>query len=352
MRYKIHNAICIKDKDDRKNAKALIKEQIPRIERIVQSYPKNLMVDFHFNQDDRLSYSFSALINLKEGLVFVKEKGENIEGIIFSLFDKLKLQLSRKIHKERKHYLRRRRQNRISEFIDHFPDLQESKKEESIDLSNQLLSIVLREISEYVNRRLKTAEITSAIRRGKFKLQEILDEIYLIAYNKIPDIPEKALHNTAWIYHIADEYLEELFQEVKFENKNIKRLRDIVETDYTSNQDIYTFNTDKKIIPLEDLDGYEELSQEYMANDLFLSDTENSILDEITLKLNQQQINDIIKKEINKLPLYKRTIIDLFLIDQMEIDEISSIKKTLNSEVEAVINEVSKDLERKLLSQL
>ena len=352
MRYKIHNAICIKDKDVRKNAKVLIKEQITRIERIVKSYPKNLLVDFHFNQDDRLSYSFSALINLKEGIVFVKEKGENIESIIFLLFDKFKLQLSKKIHKERKNYLRRQRQNRISDFMDHFPDLQESKKEESIDLSNQLLSIILREISEYVNRRLKSAEITSAVKRGKFKLQEILDEIYLIAYNKIPDIPEKALHNTAWIYHIADEYLAELFQEVKFENKNIKRLRDLVEKDYASNQETYTINADKKIIPLEDLDGYEELSQEYMANDLFLGDTENSILDEITLKLNQQQINDILKKEINKLPLYKRTIIDLFLIDQMDIDEISSIKKVLNSEVEAVINEVSKDLERKLLSQL
>ena len=352
MRYKIHNAICIKDKDDRNRAKALIKEQIPRIERVVQSYPKNLLVDFHFNKDDRLSYSFSALINLKEGLVFVKEKGENIEGIIFSLFDKLKLQLSRKIHKERKQYLRRRRQNRTSEFIDHFPELQESKKEESFDLSNQLLSIILREISEYVNRRLKTAEITTAIRRGKFNLQEILDEIYLIAYNKIPDIPEKALNNTSWIYHITDEYLAELFEEVKFENKNIKRLGDLVETDYKSNQDRYTINTDKKIIPLEDTDGYEELSQVYMANDLFLGDTENSILDEITLKLNQQQINDFIKKEIDKLPLNKRTIIDLFLIDQMDIDEISSIKKILNSEVEAVINEVSKDLEKKLLSHL
>jgi len=200
--------------------------------------------------------------------------------------------------------------------------------------------------------RFISAEITSAIKRGKYKLQEILDEIYIIAYNKIPDIPEKALHNTAWIYQIADEYLAELYQEVKFEKKNIKRLGNLVETDDASNQDIYTINTDKKIILLEDIDEYEELSQVYMANDLFVGDTENSILDEITLKLNQQQINDIIKKEINKLPLYKRTIIDLFLIDQMEIDEISSIKKALNSEVEAVINEVSKDLERKLLSQL
>jgi len=129
-------------------------------------------------------------------------------------------------------------------------------------------------------------------------------------------------------------------------------LRNLVETDYNSNQDRYTINTDKKIIPLEDTDVYEELSQVYMANDLFLGDTENSILDEITLMLNQQQINDFIKKEIDKLPLNKRTIIDLFLIDQMDIDEISSIKKILNSEVEAVINEVSKDLEKKLLSHL
>jgi DNA-directed RNA polymerase specialized sigma24 family protein len=352
MRYKIHNAICIKDEDDRNDAKALIKEQIHRIERVVQNYPKNLLVDFHFNQDDRLNYSLSALINLKEGIVFVKEKGENIEGIIFSLFDKLKLQLSKKIFKERKRYIRRRRQNRISEFIDHFSELQESKKEESIELSNQFLSIILRDITEYIDRRLKSAEITSAIGKGKFNLQEILDEIYLIAYNRIPDIPEKSLQNTAWIYQIADEYLAELFQEVKFEKKNIERLGDLVDKDYASYQDIYTINADNKVIPLEDIDGYEELSQVYMAYDLFLGDTENSILDEITLKLNQQQINDIIKKEINKLPLFKRTIIDLFLIDQMDVDEISSIKNLSNTEVEAVISEVSKDLERKLLSQL
>lgn len=352
MKYKIYNTICIKDKNERNNANVLIKKQVPRIERVIKSYPKNLRVDFYFNQTDKLNYSFSALIKLKEGIVFVKEKGENIEAIIYSLFDTLKLQLNRKIHKERKSHLRRSRENRISAFMDHFSELQESIKEESNDLSNQLLGIIHKDISNYVERRLKSAEMISVIRRGKFQLQELLDEIYLIAYRKIPDIPEKALHNIAWIYHIADDYLAELFEELKFEKENIERLGDFVETEYSSNQDIYTFNADHKIIPMEELDGYEELSEVYMVNDLFVSDTENSILDEITLRHNQQQINKIIKKEINKLPLYKRTIIDLFLIDQMNIDEISSIKKLLNTEVEAVINEVSKDLKRKLLSKL
>lgn len=352
MKYKVYNTICIKDENDRKSALALIKKQIPKIEKIVKSYPKNLRIDFHFNRYDKLNYSFSALIKLKEGLVFVKEQGENTEAIIFSLFDKLRLQLSRKIHKERKNYLRRRRENRVSEFIGHFSELQESVKEKSMELSNQLLGIILKDISDYVQRRLKSAEMTSAIRKGKFKLQEILDEIYLIAYKKIPDIPEKALHNSAWIYHIADDYLEELFQEVKFEKKNIERLGDLVETEYQSDEETYIFNAENKIIPLEELDGYEELSELYMANDLFVSETENSLLDEITLKLNHQQIDEVIKKEINKLPMYKRTIIDLFLIDQMNIDEIASIKKLLNTEVEAVINEVSKDLKRKLISRL
>lgn len=352
MKYKLHNAASIREKEDREKSKTLIKKQITKIERIADSYPKNLQVDLYFNSPDKLNYSLKALVKLKDGVVLIKEKGENTEAIIHSLFDRLKLQLTRKIHKERKSNLRRQRGKRIEEFKAYFPELKESVREETSGLSNQLMSIILQDLSRYVERRIRSAEMTSAIRKGKFNLQEILDDIYLIAYERIPDIAEKALHNNAWIYHIADDYLAGLFQEIKFEKEHFERLEHYVEAEYQSNRVLFTFDAEQKIIPTDELDGHPEHPEVNLSNDLFVGETENSLLDGITLKINQTQINHLIQKEIAKLPLNKRTTMELFLIDQMTVDEIASIKKQTQAEVEGLIKEVSEDLKGRLLALL
>lgn len=348
MKYRIHNDSCIDDIQERNNARLLISKQVLRLERITKNYPKNLEVDFYFNKADRINYILSAIIKLKEGSVFVKEKCENTEAGIYSIFDRLKLALAKRIHKERKGFQRRRRENQIHAFKDHVSDFQQSKKEVTQDWTNHLLRILIEDMSNYVRRRIKTAEMTSAIKKGKFNLQELLNDIYVLAYENMPDIPEKTFSSHAWIYQICDEYLDAKLQELKFEKENLERFESLVEAEYELNKEYYAINADHVIIPLNELDGYEDLSDTYMAEDLFIGETENSLLNEITLKLNQQEIHKAIEKEIAKLPLFKRTIMDLYLIDQMTIEEISDIKRISLVETEAVIQEMNEELKQKL----
>ncbi len=43
---------------------------------------------------------------------------------------------------------------------------------------------------------------------------------------------------------------------------------------------------------------------------------------------------------------------DLFLVNQMTVNEIASVKKIPEQEVECIIEQVSKDLKKKLISKL
>jgi DNA-directed RNA polymerase specialized sigma subunit len=60
----------------------------------------------------------------------------------------------------------------------------------------------------------------------------------------------------------------------------------------------------------------------------------------------------LIGKEVTKLPVKSRTIMDLFLVNQMTVNEIASVKKIPEQEVECIIEQVSKDLKKKLISKL
>jgi ribosome-associated translation inhibitor RaiA/DNA-directed RNA polymerase specialized sigma24 family protein len=352
MEYRIHNDACIEDKQERKKSEELIRQHIEKVKRFVDNYPKQMVVDFYFNKINKTDYSISVVIKLKENIILIKEKGNDIEASIHKLIDRLKVALSRKIHKERKEYLYRRKSIQLMALNDSLNEIISIKENETRDLFNQLLKMLLNDIAKYMKRRIKSAEMTSAIKRGKFKLQELLDELYLIIYERIYDIPRDGLKSNIWLYQQADELLERKFNELRFEKENFERLESLVEAEYESLEESFTVDAEEEIIPMEEQDGYEQIADTYVAHDLFVGEDENSLLDEITLKVNQAQIHGIIEMELSKLPLLKRTIMDLYLINQMTIDEISSIKNISGAEVESVLDEVCSDLKLKLISML
>lgn len=350
MRYIINNEKSIRNEAERKAARKIIGKQIRRLDRITRNYPKPVVVDFYFNMADRNTYLLSAVINLKGDMIYLKEKDQNIEAVIHSLFDRMKLTLSRKIHKERKEYLHRRKQRQYAAFIENLPELQELKKEETRPVFNQLLKIILNDVARYIRQRIKSAEMTTAVKRGRFKIQELLDELYMRIYDRIDSIPEDEIKVRTWLYHLADEILQEKFREIEFEDQHFEQLEKIVDAEYRSMEESFTADGEQEIIPLDEADGYEQMADWYSAEDLVYGEDEDTLLDELTLKLNQEEINTFMEKELAKLPLYKRTIMDLHLISQMSVDEIAEIKQISPTEVEAVLREVNADLIRKFTS--
>jgi DNA-directed RNA polymerase specialized sigma24 family protein len=137
--------------------------------------------------------------------------------------------------------------------------------------------------------------------------------------------------------HLADQVLEEQLRELDFEKKYFEELESFIE---------------QEDIPVEEVEDFSSMADWYSARSLFQADNEDSILDELTLKLNQDEIHRAIEYELAKLPFFKRTIMDLYLINQMAVEEIAELKGITVTEAEAVIREVSGTLVRKLSSML
>jgi RNA polymerase sigma factor (sigma-70 family) len=347
MRYIINNEKSIRNEAERETARKVIGKQVRRLDRITRNYPKPVVVDVYFNMADRNTYLVSAVVNLKGDMIYLKEKGQNIEAVLHSLFDRMKLTLSRKIHKEKREYLYKRKTLQHAAFMENLPELQDLRKETTRPVFNQLLKIILNDVARYIRRRIKSAEMTTAVKRGRFKIQELLDELYMRIYDRIDSIPGDEIKTRAWLYHLADEILQEKFREIEFEDHHFEDLDKIVDAEYRSLEESFTIDGEQEIIPVEELDGFEQMEDLYSAEDLVYGEDENTLLDELTLKLNQEEIHTFIEKELAKLPLFKRTIMDLHLIGQMSVDEIAEIKQISPTEVEAVLREVNADLIRK-----
>ena len=189
--------------------------------------------------------------------------------------------------------------------------------------------------------------MTTAIKRGKFKKQEILDEVYLYVYDQLDEIPGDEGSTRIWLYQITDKILEEKFKEIEFEQKNFQRLAEIVDAEYASLEENFTVDAEEEIIPLEEIDEYENQSDLSMATILYEED-EDSILDELTLNLNKQDIRGLLEQELTKLPVYERTIMEYYLINQMSVNEIAEIKKMQVDEIEKMITRVCEDLKEGL----
>jgi DNA-directed RNA polymerase specialized sigma24 family protein len=348
MEFKIFNDSIIEDKNEREACEELISKLADRLNHFTSGYPKNLILNLHFSRTTKNIYMLTAIIRLNQRTLVIKQSGDNPESIIHTLFNRLKPALSKRLHKMRSEQSKHSKNMRIRSFTENLPELIELKSEGSDDLLKDLLKLLLNDIAVYIRRRLKAAQMTSAVSRGIFKIQELLDEIYLIIYNRLEEIPYDEAEMKVWLHKVVDEYLAEKLNEVVFETENFERIENVLEREYNSLEEEFTIDADYDLIPLEELDDYEDQHPVYSVNQLKYGMDEHYFLDDLITKMNEKEIHEIIEKELMKLPLLKRTIMDLYLLEQLTADEISKIKAIPVSEVEAIVNEVDNQLKEKL----
>lgn len=329
-----------------------MKKQTNRISRIADNYRKPVTVNVFFNKADKVTYQISAMVSLKEHVIYLQEKDTNIEAGIHRLFDRLKLSVAKKIHKERRYYLYRRKRTRLKNFHDNLKHLKDLRQEHTKNAFKKLSKILLHDLSRYIKRRIKTTEITTELKRGNFKVQEVLDELYLILYNNIEEIPTDIKEMNVWLYQKADELLDEKLNEYQFNKEKLVRLDNILEKERKTFDEEFTIDADEEIIPVEELDEFAPGSDEYSIYELLFNEDEESLLEEITFKLNQEKIQKIIHLELAKLPENERSILDLFLIDQLTEEEIAEIKNLPTNEVSKIISEKTQQIKQSLSKTL
>ncbi|MFW6275346.1 MAG: hypothetical protein ACOC2M_01780 [bacterium] len=352
MKYILNNVKCLKDKNLEWRTKQLIKKQTSRLSGITNSYHKPVTVNIFFNHIDNVTFQVSSVIVLREHVVYLKERSSHIEAAIHRLFDKLKLVLTRKIQKEKKDYLYQRKRTRLKNFHENLQNLQDLRQEITKETFKKFTKILLHDVSRYIKRRIRTTELTTELKKGTFKIQDLLDELFLVVYDRFNEIPAEKDKITVWLYKKADEQINDKLKEYQFNNEKLVRLENVLGKELKSFDEQFTVDADEEIIPMEELEDFIPKPNDYSLYDLLFDENEDSLIEDLTLKLNQDKIQKIIHLQLAKLPEKERTVIDLFLIDQFAEEEIAEIKGLTKEEVRTIIEENIKQIKYSLSNSL
>ncbi len=348
MNYLIHFDESFRDENLRRTVEEIVDSQARRLVWIDDRFFRSAVVDIYFHREEGSQYQVSAVANVNGEMIYLKKSGKQMEPLLKALFDSMKLVFQRKSRVERRNEIQNRRVAKEKAFRDQISNLQDLKKAEKVSVFRTILHILSSDVATYIRRRLKSAELTTAVNRGKFKVQELLNELYISVYERLEEVPDEESSIVTWVYCLADELLEKKFREVEFEREYLSELDHLVEAEYGSLEESFTVDGDLEIVPLEELNDFPEPTDWYAADDLIYEEDEDSLLNKLTLQLHQRDIHRVMEKELAKLPLKERTIMDLYLIDQMSPQEIAEIKGIPRDEVEQVVRNVNIRLKKSL----
>lgn len=351
MKYKVQKEIRINSRRERQRLNELIEERMNKINSMHESGLDKINIEFHVDKVDG-DFRLTAIIKTGKDVLVLQEKNNRPAEGILPLLDKIEIHLNKTIHAEHrdKQQAGQRRQSRV--FSENIPQLKKLKNEGSKEIFNSLLKILLTQMPRYIRRRLKAAHAANFIRTNEIRLQELIDELYLLIYDHAEEIPTNEKESRVWLYRKADEFLDLKLKEAEKEKESMSRLDNFVEKELEEMDESFSIDAEYEIIPAEELDEPAGHEPTYWANDILIADDEESILSDIMLSFNRDQINAVIESEIHNLPVLKRTVMDLYLIEQLSVEDIAAVKKLTKTEVEGIIREVTLSLKKKLIAML
>ncbi len=350
MKYQLHNPDIVENRKDKARLHARLDDMSARLGTLLQDDSPEPVLHVYLDQIEGGEYLVYFIIRLDSGVVFSKERSSEILAMLDKLFERTKYKLKRKIRNQRQAYLQKKKEKEKSELKEHRQELEELRKPETRQSFNELVNILLGDVTRYMRQRLRSARMTTAIGQEDISLNDLLGELYLMIYERMDEMPADERQSRLWMYQLADELIDKHTGEGGFEEQKLNHLPDIVEDNYKDMQEDFTVDADQELTLVEELENHLEPKDQYNLYDLLYEEDEETMLDEIALQYNREEINSIIEKELAKLPVFKRTIMDLYLLSQMNIHEIAQIKGVSKEKVDEVITEVSQELRTRLIS--
>lgn len=216
------------------------------------------------------------------------------------------------------------------------PHLQQLKKENNRIAFDSLMEKVLPEVKQYINRQLAASLKHNKIPKGKYKVEDFTDELYIEAYDNIENLTqENLLHR--WLFSKADKMLEDTLIEEDFDHMYIKNIDDYSKKEWASMEENFTRDGDGDLVMIEELDDLSYAKQDYTLEDVFIENIEEAEINKLNAQLTKQTIHHKVNSALLMLPFQLRTIFELSVNQQFEVEEIADIKKMTTQEVEEIL---------------
>ncbi len=205
-------------------------------------------------------------------------------------------------------------------------------------------------LESYVRNRLGNAEHNGLIPSGLYTTDDILDDVFLYAYEHFSDVSDDESKLRVMLFQLANDRLDAIIREEAWHHDALS-LEAVLEDELRQLNEIpqMTTDADGDIVMVEDLGDAEIEPPEPRA--LLLEDSfEDEIIGQLGLEgaviRGNRAMEQLLARLYAELPAQSRIIFDLWTRGKLSIDEIASVRGLSVRQVQDVLNRIQRRFER------
>ncbi|TFG73043.1 MAG: sigma-70 family RNA polymerase sigma factor [Flavobacteriales bacterium] len=231
-----------------------------------------------------------------------------------------------------------------------YNDLKKFRKEGDRSSFNRRLMKVLPELGRYIDKRLRTALTREALPKGKYRVDDFVDQLYIDIYDHWEEIKsDKELR--PWLFKKADELLKDSIDEETFDALFFENIDNYSKAEWDAMAEKYSAEGDGDLVMMDELDDISYRKHHYLLKNVFLEDSKKDLMAKLDQDLGRERIEKHADMVLHHLPLAVQTAFELFnehLFDPMDIAQIMNRN---HKEVEQLLETARKSMESSLYNQ-
>jgi RNA polymerase sigma factor (sigma-70 family) len=228
--------------------------------------------------------------------------------------------------------------------------LLKSKKEDDKVIFNQQLLKILPEVKNYINWRLNTAIKKGHFSKGKYKVDDFVDQLFIEIYNHIETIKdEKDFY--LWLFKKTNELLEDTIIEEEFDDIFFQNIDDYSKPEWDAMQEKFSTDGGGDLLMIEELDDSSYNHNDYTLNHVFIENDEKQMTEKLDKDLSEAAVNHHIQMVLHNLPVSMRTVFELSTQQGLSMVEVAKVIHSTIKEVEQLLKDARNALQISLFNR-
>jgi len=199
-------------------------------------------------------------------------------------------------------------------------------------------------LESYVRNRLRVAEHNELIPAGLYSPDDVLDEVYLYAYEHFPEMPKDESGLRVMLFQIANDRLDAIIREEAWHHNAIS-LESLLAEEMRQMNEIsqMTVDADGEIVLVEELDDAE--MEEREPSVLLLEESfEDEIIEQVGLDgeliRGNRAARELLARLYLELPAQSRILFDLGTRGKLTVEEIAQVQAIDVEQVKEILAQI------------
>ena len=224
------------------------------------------------------------------------------------------------------------------------PDLIQLKNEGNQTSFNALVLKLMPGIRRYINERLTAAMSKGHFSKGKYKVDDFIDQIFIEIYDTIGTI-KNGKKFYVWLLKKTNNLLNTAIEKEEFDETFFENIDDFSKPEWEAMQERYGADANGDFVMIEELDDISYNHNDYVLNHVFIEDKEKDVIKKIDKGLTTEEIKNHITMVLHNLPPAMQNVFELTTNHYLDLEEIAQIRNSTTEEVEGLLKDAKKALQ-------